>query len=538
MSVLRAWFYTATADLRVRLRDRRLLMVVAACIYLGHLVLAGRIELTLVDRSYRGAENAAWMGTVLSLTAAFLLVLFGFYLVRGALTRDRQARTAPLVAASPVRSVTYLLGKWTSGTLFLLVLAGSMAASLAVLFMLQGNGLPAPVSLLAPFLLFVVPTAAVVAAVALAFECLPGLGGTVGGILYFFGAVGATVTPVLGSVPVDLLGMGMIHDSMSQAVLAQYPEADPGTMFSFGYYRDPAEQLKTFQWDGVAVTADLLARRVGLVLAGAALAAGAALPFDRFDPSPNWQETLRAALPGLNTSTPTTDETSAVNSVAAEPPTAGPPSVFESSPDSSVPEESASHSSLGSFSAPVGLRPFGLFAAECRRGLRRRSWTWRLGALALAGAGLWWPASTGLLVVMWLWPMPLWSGLGAGEAASRVEPLVASSLYPWAQRAAAWAVGAGATLVLLAGPLLLGGHWRALVGVLFVPALGLAAGRLSGTPRLFEIVYLVLWYVGLANRQAALDFGGVTEAPGATLLGYSVAGAMLLAGAVAWDWRS
>jgi hypothetical protein len=433
--------------------------------------------------------------------------------------------------------VTYLLGKWTSGTLFLLVLAGSMAVSLAVLFVLQGNGLPAPAPLLTPFLLFVVPTAAVVTAVALAFECLPGLGGTVGGILYFFGAVAAVVAPVLGSTPVDLLGMGMIHDSMSQAVLAQYPEANPGAMFSFGYYRDPAEQLKTFQWDGVALTTGLLARRIGLILAGGALAAGAALPFDRFDPSPVWRATLKAALPGLNTSTPTTEAASIETPSTAKPPTADPPSVSEGSPGSAAPGGSASHSSPGSLSAPVALRPFGLFAAECRRAVRRRSWTWRLGALVLVGAGLWWPASTGLLVVAWLWPMPLWSDLGARETATRTEPLVASSLYPRAQRMAAWAVGAAAPLTLLAGPLLIGGHWRALVGVLFVPALGLAAGRLSGTPRLFEVAYLVLWYVGVANRQAALDFGGVAQAPWATLLGYGLAAMGLLAGAT-WTRRS
>ncbi|MCS3940392.1 hypothetical protein GGP84_003044 [Salinibacter ruber] len=531
-SALRAWLHTALSDLRTRLRDRRLLMMVAACVYLGHLVLAGRIELTLVDRSYRGAANAAWMGTVLSLTAAFLLTLFGFYLVRGALSRERQGRTAPLVAASPVRSVTYLLGKWTSGTLFLLVLAGSMAVSLAVLFVLRGEGLPAPAPLLTPFLLFVVPTAAVVTAVALAFECLPGLGGTVGGILYFFGAVAATVAPVLGAAPVDLLGMGVIHDSMSQAVLAQYPEADPGAMFSFGYYRAPAEQLKTVQWDGVAVTADLLARRAGLVLAGGALAAGAALPFDRFDPSPSWRATLRSALPGPNTSTPKTEATSTEPPATAGPPTAGHPSGPEGRPDAPAPAESAPWSLLGSLSAPVALRPFGLFAVECRRALRRRSGTWQVGALVLVGAGLWIPGSTGLLVVAWLWPLPLWSDLGARETATRTAPLVASSPYPRAQRVAAWAVGAAVPLALLAGPLLLGGHWRALVGVLFVPALGLAAGRLSGTPRLFEIVYLVLWYVGLASRQAALDFGGVAHALPGTLVGYGLAAAVLLVGAV------
>jgi hypothetical protein len=134
--------------------------------------------------------------------------------------------------------------------------------------------------------------------------------------------------------------------------------------------------------------------------------------------------------------------------------------------------------------------------------------------------------------------MPLWSDLGVRETTCRVTPLVATSLYPRAQRGMAWAVGAAAAFALVAGPVLLGGHWAALVGVLFVPALGLAAGRLSGTPRLFEIVYLVLWYVGVANQEAALDFGGVAQAPPATLVGYGLAAVGLLTGAMLWDRRS
>ncbi len=522
MTALRAWFHTAAADLRARLRDRRLLMVVAACVYLSHLVLTGQIELTLGGRSYRGVENAAWMGTILSLTATFVLTLFGFYLVRGALARDRQARTAPFVASAPVRSVTFLLGKWASGTLFLLLLASSMAASLAVLFVLRGQGIPPLGAILTPFLLFVVPATAAVAALALAFECLPGLGGTVGGILYFVGAVAAISAPVFGPVPVDLMGMGVIHDSMTQALLQRYPEADLQTMFSFGYYQDSAEQLKTFRWDGVALTADLFARRAGLILGSAALAAGAALPFGRFDPSPAWWAQMGAGLSDLyeDASTSTTAGTSPAATASPEAPTA---------------ERTAHSASLGRLSAARSLRPLRLFLAEGRRALRQRSRTWQLGALALIGAGLWWPSSTGLLVGAWLWPMPLWSDLGVRETACRVEPLVATSLYPRAQRVAAWAVGAAVPLALVAGPLLLGGHGRALVGVLFVPALGLAAGRLSGTPRLFEIVYLVLWYVGVANQEAVLDFGGVAQAPLATLLGYGLATGGLLAGAVLWE---
>lgn len=527
MSPLRSWYHTAKADLLVRLRDRRLLAVIAACVYLGHLVTAGQIELTLAGRGYRGVENAAWMGTVVSLTAAFMIVVVGFYLVRGALARDRQARTAPLVATTPVGSAGYLTGKWMSSTLFLVLLAASMAASVAALLILQGTGLPRPLPIVKPFVLLVVPAAAVVAAVALACECLPGLGGTVGGILYFFVAMAVLARPVFGGAPVDLLGMETVHESMRRALVAQYPAAEPDPMFSFGYYQDAAEQLTVFQWEGVAATGELVAHRLGLILAGWGIVLGAALPFSRFDPSPAWWARFR----GWTRAAGSTDASDA-GEAKESPVIAG---------DEALSPTEASSSGLGSATPTLGrlsgrrtLRPLRLFVAECRRALSRRSWPWRIGVLGLIAAGLLLPNTSGVLVVAWLWPMPLWSDLGVREKAARVEPLVATSLYPRAQRVAAWAAGAAGALVMIAGPLLLGGHWRGLVGVLFVPALALAAGRLSGTPRLFEIVYLVLWYVGVANQQAVLDFGGVAGAPLVTLIGYGLAAGGLLFGAVTW----
>jgi hypothetical protein len=82
------------------------------------------------------------------------------------------------------------------------------------------------------------------------------------------------------------------------------------------------------------------------------------------------------------------------------------------------------------------------------------------------------------------------------------------------------------------GPLLLGGTGGVLVGAAFVPALALAAGRVSGTQRLFEITFLLLWYLGPANRQAVLDFSGVTAAPPTTQVGYLGAAIVLLGLAV------
>jgi len=47
---------------------------------------------------------------------------------------------------------------------------------------------------------------------------------------------------------------------------------------------------------------------------------------------------------------------------------------------------------------------------------------------------------------------------------------------------------------------------------MFPPSLALAAGAWSGNARLFEVAYLMIWYVGILNRVPQLDFAGVTDA--------------------------
>jgi hypothetical protein len=56
------------------------------------------------------------------------------------------------------------------------------------------------------------------------------------------------------------------------------------------------------------------------------------------------------------------------------------------------------------------------------------------------------------------------------------------------------------------------GHLSALViGAGFIPALALTLGSWSGSSRLFEIIYLIWWYL-INNGSTALDFMGTSEA--------------------------
>jgi hypothetical protein len=123
-----------------------------------------------------------------------------------------------------------------------------------------------------------------------------------------------------------------------------------------------------------------------------------------------------------------------------------------------------------------------------------------------------------VLLAGFLWPALVWSGLGCRERSSGVEPLLASSPRVLSrQLPATWLGGAGVGVILLGGVALRlasAGEWRAAVAVLcgcgFVAALALACGILSGGPRLFEGLYVAVWYAGPLNKAVPVDFVGIT----------------------------
>jgi hypothetical protein len=70
------------------------------------------------------------------------------------------------------------------------------------------------------------------------------------------------------------------------------------------------------------------------------------------------------------------------------------------------------------------------------------------------------------------------------------------------------------------------GLFALVAGALFVPALAVACGVLSGGSSLFEGVYLPLWYLGPLNKIAALDFAA-TSGPGHPLAYLALAAALV-----------
>jgi hypothetical protein len=122
--------------------------------------------------------------------------------------------------------------------------------------------------------------------------------------------------------------------------------------------------------------------------------------------------------------------------------------------------------------------------------------------------------------------------MGNRERKNNTQQIVFSSSRPvLRQLPAAWLAGMLATALLVIAAavfLIINGDLPGLAGwaggVIFVPSLALALGVFSSGNRVFEVVYVIWWYIGPMSQTAGLDF--TSGAPQVYLL--AAAGLLLL----------
>lgn len=129
------------------------------------------------------------------------------------------------------------------------------------------------------------------------------------------------------------------------------------------------------------------------------------------------------------------------------------------------------------------------------------------------------PLQPFLLSAVWIWPIAVWSQMGAREQRYNTWQIIFCAPRPaLRQLPAMWLAGvvvaaiagSGAWLyIALAGDMAMLFAWFG--GALFVPALALALGVWAGSSRIFEAVYLFIWYLGLVEGVPVLDFAGTTS---------------------------
>lgn len=492
MSRLWSIWALARADLLERTRRYQYLATVVATIVLGTLLLPGRnanYETFLID-GYRGVYNSAWIGASYALLSTLLLSLFGFYLVKSAVERDRTTRVGEIIATTSIDRLSYTVGKLLSNFLVLASITVILFVTAIAMQFVRGESTSLNLGQIAmPFALVVLPTVAMVAAIALFFEMVLWLRGGLGNVAYFFlwtwYAAWSFEAKLHAAWLRDMFGANLIMRQVWSAVLRVDPRASPNSVeigAEAGANVRHTFTLSGFHW----TVGDVSDRTIWLGVA-LGIAVVAALLFDRFSKSVASVERRPRGSVATRWST-------AVRGVTAP--------VLD-----------------GIFAGDFGA----IVLAELRLLVRGLSPWWYVVAIGLwvfqvAGDAKAQSIAVGLA---WIWPMLLWSQLGTREHVYGTEQFVYPTLQPIRRQfVAQWLAGVILALALGSGALV---HWGVrgdlvgvagiIVGAIFVPTLALACGAFSGTTRLFEIVYLVLWYIGPMNRTI-FDFTQGAYAPG------------------------
>lgn len=501
MNSLRILYHLMRADFLERVRRYSFLMMALFTVSLTYFFVPGMDAIVypiVVFGGYRPIYNSAWIGLAVTLLMAEFFLLFGFYMVKGAVERDRQTGVGEIIAATPISKPMYTLGKWLSNLAVLAAMVGVIIVTSGLLQWLRGEDMNIDVwQLAAPMLIILLPSLAMVAALAVLFDCIGWLRGGLGNVFYVMVYSGLVLST-------DFQGVQTVWPSVYQACSAVFPHCNRVRQIDLD--STPLTNLATFRYEGMSWMADSVIARLGFVLAGIAVALLAALFFHRFDPArvgkglfeQIWSQLKRAILAYVVQ--PAGDEEQANDEPAA------------TQAAHLTPLEAQTHG--GGLSAY-----WQMLRAEIRLTFKGVWWSWYIIAVILVGATLLVDlqmAHLFLLPVAWLWPLFRWSGLGTREVQTRTELIVFSGPNPLRRHfVTTWLVGVLVTFALGGGVLArlaLTGQGLALVsaciGALFVPTLALACGCWSGGGKLFEAAYMFFWYMVSIQGLVELDFMG------------------------------
>jgi hypothetical protein len=524
MSTLCTLYHVTRADFLERARRYSFLITLGLTIFATYAYVppASANYLTLGLGNYRGAYNSAWVGGAVAVLCSALLSLPAFYLVKNAIERDEQTGVGQIIATTPLSKWLYTLGKAVSNFVFLAAMVGVIALCAGAMQLIRAEVFRIdPWALLSPFVFCVLPSMAVIAALAVVFEIIPWLRGTFGNVVYLIlwlvllivSAANMPSPQRVGGPANDLWGVQVILSGMIEDTAEAFPDYQGSVAIGAVTLPGP---LQTFTWNGIDWTAEIILGRMLWLITALGIVLLAAILFRRFDPAPQKHKPARDA------------ELAEVPPLRSAQPTPKP--------------------------APIHLTPLAsgqrafyagrILLAELRLLFKGIRWWWFIVLAGLNVAGLLLPAETArqyLLPAAWILPLALWSALGTREARHNTEQFVFSAPHPLSrQLPLMWMAGVAVALAAGMGVainLILAGDWLHVLawgtGALFIPALALALGTWSGSNKPFEVVYMLWWYAGPINRVESLNFMGTgSNVSLGRVLGYGLLTILLFALAV------
>ncbi|MHB8072379.1 hypothetical protein [Desulfosporosinus fructosivorans] len=494
-----------------QMRSYSFLIIISISLFLGYAcvpAMSDGYQIFYIG-GVRGIYNSAWLGGMVTMLSSLLVWLFGFYMLRSQISDDQRLKVGQIIASTPISNLRYISTKAISNFVVLVVIDLIFMVAFMAMQLFRGEDYHLNIwDYVAPFSFITLPSMLVLAALTILFDVLPGFKGAVGNLVFFALWVFFSVISIAAPNSMwDLFGLDSILSDMVREAQIHFPylvnSAQGG---SFGYYPTNGN-IPTFVWHGVDWNSTLLASRSIWVSAAAILIIIASLLFNRFRESSTRYASANAV------------------------------SIFNAKGNSSyIPQQNKSFK-LSTVQKNKGMRLIRCVIAEIHLMLKDMSLWWRLIAAAVIACSFFLPLQIirNWLPVLMLLPIAIWSQMGTRDKYYFTKEIIASSCSPIFRWLEVWIAGIVITLLISVGVLLhfiQAAQWQAAgswaVGVLFVPTLGMVLGSLSGSRKLFEVIYLLWWYMGPFNKIPYLDFLGISTYHAELYLGMSV-GLLLIA---------
>ncbi|MBI5868690.1 MAG: ABC transporter permease [candidate division Zixibacteria bacterium] len=443
MNVLRVIYQMARADFLERIRRFSFVVTLVITVISAYIFVpeTGANYTTLDLGGHRGVYNSAWVGAQVAMLTCVFLTLFGFYLVRNSINRDRQTRVGQIIAATPVSKPVYTVGKWLSNFAVLAVIGAIVMVGAVALQLIRGEDtIIKPLYFLVPFTTLLLPAIGLVSAIAIVFECIPFLSGSLGNIVYFFIFPNMMVSEMLGGPKV--LGVSYYIESMQAACRAAFPDYEKALNFGLNFHGGRIVLPQSFVWDGIPASLEYLLGRFLWLIIAIGIAMIASIPFNRFAAAGRKERAERTGPPRFA-------RLRRVFGGGSEWIAGG----ADAAASSSVAGEHVHLTPL--FGRRSHGRFGGILVATLRLALRSMPWWWYLGSIALIVCEITVPMEGVQQIVVpiaLIWPVMIWAPLGNRELHHATQQIVFSAAHPLRrQLLAAWLTGVIVALVLVCG---------------------------------------------------------------------------------------
>ncbi|MET3207352.1 UNVERIFIED_CONTAM: hypothetical protein ABIC26_000286 [Paenibacillus sp. PvR008] len=483
------YLYLLKGNIIQEMRRYTFLLIMGITLFLGYALIPAASDgyEVFYIKGVRGIYNSHWLGAMVAMLSTMLLWLFGFYMLRSKISEDQRLKMGQIIASTPIRNLRYISSRASSNFCVLMIIELVLVVAFMGMQLLRGEDLHINLAAyLLPLLFVSIPSLLLLSAFTVLFDVFPGLKGAVGNVLFFAIWIFLSVMSISNSSSLwDVFGINAIQTGMTKEAAAHFDFISANEIGgSIGYY--PIEgRTPTFEWSGVDWTGHLLTSRLIWVVAAMFIILLSSQLFNRF----------AAAKTAFSVRLPAHDMKNKV-----------------------VEREERKSYQLSPVKRDKRVRLSRLVRAEFRIMLKGMSIWWYLLVLGSMVASLLVPLDQikSWLPILMLWPLAIWSQMGNREFFYSTNEILLSSCPRLYKFFSVWIAGILVTLLISSGVLIhffLEGEltyiYSWVVGLIFVPTLALTLGTMTRSRKLFEVLYMLLWYLGPVNDLPYLNFLGL-----------------------------